>query len=123
MAEALHQRGIPGAVAVGAAQPRAALDPDMGALVGDAIRSLGIELRTNTSVVAFETDDHGHVRAVVTEHGTLPADVVVLGIGGRPNIGLARDAGIAIGEKGGIATDAHMATSVDGVWAAGDCIE
>jgi NADPH-dependent 2,4-dienoyl-CoA reductase/sulfur reductase-like enzyme len=123
MAEALHHRGMPVTVIEGAAQPMSTLDPDMGALVGDAIRSLGIELRTNTSVIAFETDEHGHVRAVVTKDGTLPADVVVLGIGVRPNIGLARDAGIAIGDKGGIATDAHMATSVEGVWAAGDCIE
>jgi NADPH-dependent 2,4-dienoyl-CoA reductase/sulfur reductase-like enzyme len=123
MAEALHNRGMPVTIVEGSAQPMSTLDPDMGALVGDAIRSLGIELRTNTSVVAFETDDHGHVRAVVTEDGTLPADVVVLGMGVRPNIGLARDAGVAIGEKGGIATDARMATSVDGVWAAGDCIE
>jgi NADPH-dependent 2,4-dienoyl-CoA reductase/sulfur reductase-like enzyme len=123
MAEALHQRGMPVTVVEGGTQPMSTLDPDMGALVGDAIRSLGIELRTDTEVVAFETDDHGHVRAVVTKNGTLPADVVVLGIGVRPNVALAGDAGIALGDKGGIATDAHMATSVDGVWAAGDCIE
>lgn len=123
MAEALHQRGMPVTVVEGAAQPMSTLDPDMGALVGDAIRGLGIELRTSTKVVGFEADGNGHVRAVVTEDGTLPADVVVLGIGVRPNVALARDAGIAIGDKGGIATDARMATSVDGVWAAGDCIE
>ena len=46
-------------------------------------------------------------------------DVVVLGIGVRPNIDLAKQAGIAIGEAGGIATDARMATNVDGIWAAG----
>ncbi|HMC68940.1 MAG TPA: FAD-dependent oxidoreductase, partial [Mycobacteriales bacterium] len=123
MAEALHQRGMPVTVVEGAGQPMSTLDPDMGPLVGDAIRSLGIELRTSTKVVGFEADGDGHVRAVVTEDGTLPADVVVLGIGVRPNVALARDAGIAIGDKGGIATDARMATSVDGVWAAGDCIE
>ena len=123
MAEALHHRGMPVTVVHGGAQPMATLDPDIGALVADAIRSLGIELRTNTKVTAFETDENGHVRAVETKDGTLPADVVVLGIGVRPNIELARDAGIAIGEKGGITTDSHMATSVEGVWAAGDCIE
>jgi NADPH-dependent 2,4-dienoyl-CoA reductase/sulfur reductase-like enzyme len=123
MAEALHQRGMPVTVIEGGAQPMSTLDPDMGALVGDAIRSLGIELRTNTAVVAFETDDDDHVRAVVTQDGTLPADVVVLGIGERPNVALARDAGVVIGDKGGIATDARMATSADGVWAAGDCVE
>ncbi len=123
MAEALHQRGMPVTVVEGAAQPMSTLDPDMGALVGEAIRSLGIELRTNTSVEGFETDERGHVRAVVTKDGTLPADVVVLGIGVRPNVALARDAGVVIGETGGIATDARMATNVDGVWAAGDCVQ
>jgi NADPH-dependent 2,4-dienoyl-CoA reductase/sulfur reductase-like enzyme len=59
----------------------------------------------------------------VTEHETLPADIVVLGLGVRPNIALAQAAGIAIGETGGIKVDAHMRTSVDGIWAAGDCIE
>jgi NADPH-dependent 2,4-dienoyl-CoA reductase/sulfur reductase-like enzyme len=123
MAEALHQRGMPVTVVEGAAEPMATLDPDMGALVANAIRSLGIELRTNTTVEGFETDGHGHVRAVVTKEGTLRADVVVLGIGVRPNVALAREAGIAIGETGGIATDPRMATSADGVWAAGDCVE
>jgi len=63
------------------------------------------------------------VRAVATEHGTLAADVVVLGIGVRPNVALARDAGIEVGEAGGIATDARMETGVAGVWAAGDCAQ
>ena len=123
MAEALHERGMPVTVVEGAAEPMGTLDPDMGALVADAIRSLGIELRTNTPVEAFETDARGHVRAVITKDGTLPADVVVLGIGVRPNVALARDAGIAIGATGGIATEPGMATSVEGVWAAGDCVE
>jgi len=53
----------------------------------------------------------------------LAADVVVLGLGVKPNVALAREAGIEIGATGGIATDAGMATSADGVWAAGDCVE
>jgi NADPH-dependent 2,4-dienoyl-CoA reductase/sulfur reductase-like enzyme len=48
---------------------------------------------------------------------------VVLGLGVRPNVALARDAGITIGPSGAIATDDHMATSAPGVWAAGDCAE
>jgi NADPH-dependent 2,4-dienoyl-CoA reductase/sulfur reductase-like enzyme len=53
----------------------------------------------------------------------LPADIVVLGLGVRPNVALAREAGIAIGNKGGIVTDARMETSIGGVWSAGDCVE
>ena len=56
--------------------------------------------------------------------GTYPADLVVLGIGVAPERRtLARDAGIAIGPTGGIATDDHQRTSADGVFAAGDCVE
>jgi NADPH-dependent 2,4-dienoyl-CoA reductase/sulfur reductase-like enzyme len=59
----------------------------------------------------------------VTEHGTIPADIVVLGIGVKPSVGMARDAGVEIGPSGGVKTDRRMATSVPGVWAAGDCVE
>ena len=84
---------------------------------------MDIELQTDTEVKGFETDKDDHVRAVVTEHGTLPADIVVLGIGVRPNSKLAVDAGIAVGERGGIITNRRQEASVEGVWAAGDCVE
>jgi NADPH-dependent 2,4-dienoyl-CoA reductase/sulfur reductase-like enzyme len=53
----------------------------------------------------------------------LPADLVVLGLGVRPNVALAQAAGIPLGASGGIAVDARMRTPVPGVWAAGDCVE
>jgi NADPH-dependent 2,4-dienoyl-CoA reductase/sulfur reductase-like enzyme len=123
MAEALHQRGLDVTMIESAEQPMSTLDPDMGALVADAIRKIGIELRTETKATAFDVDDNGQVRAVVTDDGSLPADIVVLGIGVRPNTQLARDAGIVVGEFGGITTNTRLATSAEGVWAAGDCIE
>jgi NADPH-dependent 2,4-dienoyl-CoA reductase/sulfur reductase-like enzyme len=49
--------------------------------------------------------------------------VVVLGLGARPRVGLALDAGIPVGPAGGIVVDDRMHTPVDGVWAAGDCVE
>src|SRR5262249_57794858 len=73
-------------------------------------------------VDGFDTDG-GAVRAVRTARRMLPADVVVLGTGVRPETRLAEAAGIAIGDTGGIVTDSRMETSVDGVWAAGDCVE
>ncbi|HEX5095462.1 MAG TPA: FAD-dependent oxidoreductase, partial [Acidimicrobiia bacterium] len=123
MAEALKLRGLPVTIVDQGPQPMSTLDPDMGALVAATIRDEGITLRTDTEVEGFETDADGHVRQVVTKDGKLPADLVVLGIGVRANSDLARDAGIAIGSNGGVTTDAGMATSVDGVWAAGDCVE
>jgi len=123
LAEALHRRGIHVTVVEAGHQPMATLDADMGALVADAIRGLGIDLRTETKVNAFETGADGRVAAVVVGDTTLPADVVVLGLGVTPNVAIARDAGIEIGSTGGIATDARMATNIEGVWAAGDCVE
>ncbi len=123
LAEAMHEIGLPVTVVDSGVQPMSSLDPDIGAIVTKAMRGLGIEVRSETRVTGFETDAHGHVRAVLTKDDALPADIVVLGIGVRPNVDLARDAGIAIGDTGAIKVDSHMATSAPSVWAAGDCVE
>jgi NADPH-dependent 2,4-dienoyl-CoA reductase/sulfur reductase-like enzyme len=98
------------------------LDPEMGALVADAMRAVGISVYTEEAVTGFE-ERNGRVRAVVTEQQTLGADVVVMGLGVRPNVALAEAAGITIGDAGGIAVDRMMRTNRDRVWAAGDCAE
>jgi NADPH-dependent 2,4-dienoyl-CoA reductase/sulfur reductase-like enzyme len=123
MAEALVRRGLEVALVDRTEQPMAAtLDDDMGALVAAALRAVGVTLHMGEPVEAFDTDG-GVVRAVRTTRRTLPADVVILGTGVRPASGLAADAGITIGDSGGILTDPRMETNVDGVWAAGDCVE
>lgn len=123
MAEAFADRGLDVTLVELLDQPMATMDPDMGARVGDGMRDMGIELRLGTGVKGFEAGDDGWVRGVATGDGTIDADVVVLGLGVRPNVAIARDAGIAIGPSRGIATDARMATRTDGVFAAGDCVE
>jgi NADPH-dependent 2,4-dienoyl-CoA reductase/sulfur reductase-like enzyme len=123
MAEALHRRGLEVCVVERSAQPMNTLDPDMGALVGDAIRGLGIELHSGVPVESFPTGPDGRVTAVQTSEGVVAADIVVLGLGVRPASELAAEAGLKIGATGGVVTDSRMATSVDGVWAAGDCAE
>jgi NADPH-dependent 2,4-dienoyl-CoA reductase/sulfur reductase-like enzyme len=123
MAEALVRRGIEVAIVDRTAQPMAAtLDEEMGAILADAVRAVGVTLHLGEAVDGFEADD-GTVRAVRTVNRSLPADIVILGLGVRPNSELARDAGIAVGDLGGIVTDDRMETSVAGVWAAGDCVE
>jgi NADPH-dependent 2,4-dienoyl-CoA reductase/sulfur reductase-like enzyme len=123
LAEALHRRGMQVTIVEAGEQPMAKLDPDMGALVADAIRGLGIDLRTRTKVEGFETGADGRVAGVSIGDSTLPADIVVIGLGVKPNVELARDAGIEIGPTGGIVTDPRMATSAEGVWAAVDCVQ
>jgi NADPH-dependent 2,4-dienoyl-CoA reductase/sulfur reductase-like enzyme len=85
---------------------------------------MDIRMRTGTPVSGFETGRDGRVTAVATAEGELPADIVVLGIGVRPNTELARVAGLPLGESGGVLTDLRMRVpGHDGVWAGGDCVE
>jgi NADPH-dependent 2,4-dienoyl-CoA reductase/sulfur reductase-like enzyme len=123
MGEAMKQRGLDVTIVEAAPQPMSTLDPDIGALVADAIRANDIVLQTDTAVIAFDNDADNHVRAVVTADGSIPADIVVLGIGVRPNSRLAQEAGLDVGARGGIVTDRRQATSAERVWAAGDCVE
>lgn len=118
MAEAFKHRGASSVTVVEAApQVMGALDPDMGALVGEAMRSHGIDVRCGTGVEGFEPG------VVHTADGELPADLVILGMGVVPNAGLAGDAGVELGAAGAVAVDRRQATSAEGVWAAGDCAE
>ncbi|MBI2880988.1 MAG: FAD-dependent oxidoreductase, partial [Candidatus Tectomicrobia bacterium] len=87
-----------------------------------ALRDVGVSLYLEESLQALEAQG-GKVRAVVTERRTLPADLVILGMGVRPNSSLAKEAGIPLGERGAIRVNGRMQTEVEGVWAAGDCVE
>jgi NADPH-dependent 2,4-dienoyl-CoA reductase/sulfur reductase-like enzyme len=120
-AEALVSRGIPTALVEAAPQVMGQIDPDMGELVSQAVRDIGVELYLEEEVEAIEGEDR--VEAVRTAARTLPADLVVLGLGTRPAVGLAASAGIELGQSGAIAVNPRMRTPHDGVWAAGDCVE
>jgi NADPH-dependent 2,4-dienoyl-CoA reductase/sulfur reductase-like enzyme len=118
MAEAFVRRGCPTVTVVEqGAEVMATLDPDMGAMVGEAMRQFGIVVRTGTSVTGFEPG------SVHTEDGRLPADLVVLGLGVVPASGLAAGAGLETGVKEAVVVDPRQRTSTEGVWAAGDCCQ
>ncbi|MGK5733529.1 FAD-dependent oxidoreductase [Streptomyces sp. URMC 124] len=124
MAEALVRRGYAVTVVERASQPMATLDPDMGALVRDAMTAMGIKVVTDTEVTAVRTGPDGTARAVATDAGEFPADVVVLGLGVRPETALARAAGLPLGASGGLLTDRSMRVrGHENVWAGGDCVE
>ncbi len=123
IAEAATIRGFEVTVVDLSATPIGTFDPDIGADIAEAVRGLGIELVLSDGVAAIEMRD-GRACAVHTASGReLPADLVVLGLGVRPNVALAADAGIPLGASGGIAVDLRMRTQVEGVYAAGDCVE
>ncbi len=122
MAEAMVRRGLDVTLVDLAPEPMTTLDPDMGALVREAMEGMGITVLPGTPVSGFETGRDGWVSAVGTGAGTLPADIVVLGLGVRANSGLAATAGLPVGDSGGVRTDAGMRVA-EGVWAGGDCVE
>jgi NADPH-dependent 2,4-dienoyl-CoA reductase/sulfur reductase-like enzyme len=122
MAEALVMRGLQVALVERGPAVMGTLDPDMGELVSQALRDVGVVLYLEESVKGFETRN-GAIADVVTDGRTLPADIVILGIGTRPNIGLAVAAGVPLGDTGAIKINDRMQSAVEGVWAAGDCAE
>jgi NADPH-dependent 2,4-dienoyl-CoA reductase/sulfur reductase-like enzyme len=124
LAEALLRRGLDVTVAEKAPQPLGVLDPDMGALAREAMECEGIRVLTDVEVTSIALDGDGRVTAVETSQGRLDADVVVLGIGVRPETELAEAAGLPLGVHGGLLTDLQMRVrGHQNVWAAGDCVE
>ncbi|MBW8816727.1 MAG: FAD-dependent oxidoreductase [Streptomyces sp.] len=124
MAEALINRGYEVTVVNRGSEPMSTLDPDMGRLVHEAMEGLGITMVDDAAVTKVLTGEDGRVRAVATEHAEYPADVVVLGIGVRPETALAKAAGLPLGAHGGLLTDLAMRVrGHENIWAGGDCVE
>src|SRR3954463_4977745 len=124
IAEACRVRGLHVTVVDMSATPVGTFDPDVGAFIATAVRNEGIEMVLSDGVAAVDVGADGRARAVVTASGReLAADLVVLGLGVRPNVRLAREAGIPLGSSGGVGVHVRMRTAVEGVWSAGDCVE
>ncbi len=102
------------------------LDWEVARLVERYMESKGVRILTGTRALSLDSRDGNDAFASVvrTDKGDLPADMVILAIGVRPNVSLARQAGLAIGDKtGAIQVDDHMRTSDPDIYAAGDCVE
>ncbi len=117
MAEGFLLWGAEVTVVEAATEVMPTLDPEMGALVREAMQRHGVDVRTDLPVEGFEPG------WVLTADGPVEADIVVLGIGVQPNGELAGAAGIELGVRGAIKVDRRQRTSADGVWAAGDCCQ
>ncbi|WP_432177592.1 FAD-dependent oxidoreductase [Streptomyces sp. NBC_00063] len=124
MAEALIRRGYEVTVVNRGPEPMSTLDPDMGRLVHESMTGMAITMVDDAEVTKILTGDDGRARAVATTSDEYPADVVVLGIGVRPETSLARAAGLPLGEHGGLLTDLAMRVrGHENIWAGGDCVE
>ncbi len=127
MAEQLRRRHLSVTLVEALPQVAAFLDPELASLVHRELRDNGVALHLNNGVASFEDPvQPGEALAsvVVLKDGTrIPADMVLLGMGVRPETSLARDAGLEIGPTGGIKVDEHLRTSDPAIWAVGDAIE
>lgn len=118
VAENLVHRGLKVTLVEALPQVLAPLDPEMVAPVHDRIRAAGVDLVLGQSVTAIGSAD-----VTIGDARTVPADVVVAAIGVRPDVTLARSAGLAIGERGGIVVDEAFRTSDSAIYAVGDAVE
>ncbi|MCC9078255.1 FAD-dependent oxidoreductase [Litorilinea aerophila] len=122
MAEAFRDRELEVTVVEMLPQILPNFDPEMVEEVAAHVQQQGVTIHTGTRVTAIQQDNPG--LAVVTEEaGTLPADLVLVATGVRPNGELARQAGLRMGQTGAIWVDDHMRTSDEHIYAAGDCVE
>ncbi|MFM2354253.1 MAG: hypothetical protein RLZZ608_1659, partial [Actinomycetota bacterium] len=118
LAENLRHRGLEVAVVEMLPQVLRPFDLEMAHLVAERLRENGVELHLGTTLSGIEADH------VVLNGGatTLPADLVVLSVGVRPESGLARDAGLALDARGYIVVDAEQRTSNPAIFAVGDAV-
>jgi NADPH-dependent 2,4-dienoyl-CoA reductase/sulfur reductase-like enzyme/rhodanese-related sulfurtransferase len=99
-----------------------ALDEEIAAPLARYLVKKGIVLKLQERVASFEGEG-GRVHRVITDKSSADADVVVVAIGIRPNVKLARDAGLVIGSSGAIAVNEMLQTSDPDIYAGGDCAE
>jgi NADPH-dependent 2,4-dienoyl-CoA reductase/sulfur reductase-like enzyme/rhodanese-related sulfurtransferase len=123
MAENLVHLGLDVTLVQRGTQLMSPMDPEMARYVERHVARNGVRLALDENVTGFR-QAAGSALEVLTESGkAIPADIVVMGIGVRPEVGLARTAGLAIGERGGILVDDQMRTSAPDVFAVGDAVE
>lgn len=123
VAEQLRSRGLEVAVVELQPQVLPLLDPEMAEPLHRELESRGVRLVLGQGLREIE-EAGGRARAVVVNDGTrLEADLVLLGLGVRPNVKLAQEAGLAIGASGAVATNDFMQTSDPDIYAVGDAAE
>ncbi len=122
VAENLHLRGVKVTVVEMADHVIGPIDYDTASLVHQHLKSKEVELYLKDGVQSFE-DDGTTINVKLSSGRTIKADMVIMGIGVRPEVRLAADAGLKIGKTGGIYVDEYMRTSDENIYAVGDAVE
>ncbi|MEN8126198.1 MAG: FAD-dependent oxidoreductase [Planctomycetota bacterium] len=122
MAEALIDRGVKVSLVELAPQVMGTVDPEMAAPLHQELQLHGVDLRLNNSVTKIaETDDD--LTVYLSDGKPLTVQMVIMAIGVRPEAHLAKEAGLKLGDRGGIAVNEQMQTSDESIYAAGDAVE
>lgn len=122
MAENLHHAGVAVSVVEMGNQVMAPIDFSMAAPIHQHLLQKGVSLYLEEGVTHFRRTEQG-VTVFLKSGKTIPADLVLLSIGVRPATALAQQAGLKLGETGGIWVDEHLETSEKDIYAVGDAIE
>jgi len=120
MAEALRKRGLDTTVVELLPTVLPNMDPEFGRSVGRELESNGVQVVAGAQVSAFLPSEGA---VVLSDSRRLPADIVLFSVGARPELALARSAGLEVGPSGGLLVDEHLRTSDPDIYAAGDMVE
>ncbi|MBN1943158.1 MAG: FAD-dependent oxidoreductase [Phycisphaerae bacterium] len=121
--EALVHRGCRVTIVEKLPQILPMLDWEIAKLAEQHLESHGVKVLTETQAESFQANGNGKVAAVQTTHTLLPAEMVIVAVGVQPEVALAQQAGLELGQTGAIRVDDRMCTSDPDVYAAGDCVE
>ncbi len=122
MADNLHHAGVEVTIIEALDQVMAPLDYEMALLLHENIRKNGVALHLGDPVESF-TEQDGVVTVALKSGARVGAQLVILAIGVRANNALAKAAGLALNERGGVVVDEHLRTSDPAIYAVGDVIE
>ncbi|MBQ7492553.1 MAG: FAD-dependent oxidoreductase [Clostridia bacterium] len=122
MAGELREKGLEVTVIQRPAQVLNTLDADMAAFVHTGLREHGVRLLPGRTVTGFSHEAEG-VKVLLKDEPALAADLVILAIGVSPDSGLAKAAGLALGEKDSIVVNRRMQTSHPDIYAVGDAVQ
>jgi NADPH-dependent 2,4-dienoyl-CoA reductase/sulfur reductase-like enzyme len=97
-------------------------DPEFSQVILDELRGHGVDFVTGAEVTAVEEGKESRLR-LVTNHGDMEADMILMAIGVRPEVALAKQMGLPLGKTGAIRVNYSQMTATEGVYAVGDCCE
>lgn len=123
MAEAFVANGMETTILHRSDLPMRGLELETRKAVAEELKTNGVRFVPHSRIKALQRNSANQVTQVVASSGGFDCDVVLLSIGVEPNVELATTARLRLGTQGGILTDQRQATSVDTIFAAGDCCE